>query len=159
MFAKLGVPEPEAELAADVLAAADLRGIDSHGVARLHTYFDLLSRGPHQSPAHTFASCARARAPRPWTATTASASWSGPGPTRSRWTRRRKRAAGWVAVCNTNHYGIAGYYPLQALERDLIGWAMTNSSAGSGAALGRRADAGHEPDRDRLPRPRGAARS
>jgi L-2-hydroxycarboxylate dehydrogenase (NAD+) len=38
--------------------------------------------------------------------------------------------SGWVAVCHTNHYGIAGYYPLRALERDLIGWAMTNSSPG-----------------------------
>jgi len=31
-------------------------------------------------------------------------------------------------VCNTNHFGIAGYYPLKALERDLIGWAMTNTT-------------------------------
>ena len=36
--------------------------------------------------------------------------------------------SGWVSVSNTNHFGIAGYYPLQALKRDLIGWAMTNSS-------------------------------
>jgi LDH2 family malate/lactate/ureidoglycolate dehydrogenase len=33
-----------------------------------------------------------------------------------------------VSVCNTNHFGIAGYYPLQALKRDLIGWAMTNTT-------------------------------
>ena len=36
--------------------------------------------------------------------------------------------SGWVSVSNTNHFGIAGYYPLKALERDLIGWAMTNST-------------------------------
>jgi LDH2 family malate/lactate/ureidoglycolate dehydrogenase len=36
--------------------------------------------------------------------------------------------SGWVSVCNTNHFGIAGYYPLQALKRDLIGWAMTNTT-------------------------------
>jgi LDH2 family malate/lactate/ureidoglycolate dehydrogenase len=36
--------------------------------------------------------------------------------------------SGWVSVRNTNHYGIAGYYVLQALERDLIGWAMTNTT-------------------------------
>jgi LDH2 family malate/lactate/ureidoglycolate dehydrogenase len=36
--------------------------------------------------------------------------------------------SGWVAVRNSNHYGIAGYYVLKALERDLIGWAMTNST-------------------------------
>jgi len=28
-----------------VLAAADLRGIDSHGVARLHSYFEMLFLG------------------------------------------------------------------------------------------------------------------
>jgi LDH2 family malate/lactate/ureidoglycolate dehydrogenase len=39
-----------------------------------------------------------------------------------------KCGSGWVAVCNTNHFGIAGYYVLQALERDLIGLAMTNST-------------------------------
>ena len=39
-----------------------------------------------------------------------------------------KYGTGWVSVCNTNHFGIAGYYALQALERDLIGWAMTNST-------------------------------
>ena len=37
--------------------------------------------------------------------------------------------AGWVAVCNTNHYGIAGYYVLQALKRDLIGFSMTNTTS------------------------------
>jgi LDH2 family malate/lactate/ureidoglycolate dehydrogenase len=36
--------------------------------------------------------------------------------------------SGWVSVCNSNHYGIASYYVLQALERDLIGWSMTNST-------------------------------
>src|SRR5438046_9241615 len=39
-----------------------------------------------------------------------------------------KAGSGWVSVRNTNHYGIAGYYVLKALERDLIGWAMTNST-------------------------------
>src|SRR2546425_9791126 len=45
VFMHFGVPEADARQAADVLATADLRGIDSHGVARLHTYFDLLSLG------------------------------------------------------------------------------------------------------------------
>jgi L-2-hydroxycarboxylate dehydrogenase (NAD+) len=39
-----------------------------------------------------------------------------------------KAGSGWVSVRNTNHFGIAGYYVLKALERDLIGWAMTNST-------------------------------
>src|SRR5205823_13019879 len=42
--------------------------------------------------------------------------------------KAEKYGAGWVSVCNTNHFGIAGYYPLQALARDMIGFAMTNST-------------------------------
>jgi LDH2 family malate/lactate/ureidoglycolate dehydrogenase len=40
-----------------------------------------------------------------------------------------KAGSGWVSVMNTNHFGIAGYYVLQAVARDMIGWAMTNSTA------------------------------
>ena len=45
VFEHFGVPEEDARTAATVLQAADLRGIDSHGVARLHTYFDMLQLG------------------------------------------------------------------------------------------------------------------
>ena len=44
------------------------------------------------------------------------------------WIKPKQHGSGWVSVCNTNHFGIAGYYVLKALERDLIGWAMTNST-------------------------------
>ena len=44
-FLHFGVPEEDAAQAAEVLASADLRGIDSHGVARLHSYFDMLTLG------------------------------------------------------------------------------------------------------------------
>ena len=58
-----------------------------------------------------------------------------------------------MSVNNTNHFGIAGYYPLQALKRDLIGWAMTNAGKLVAADLGSRANAGDQPDRNRIPRP------
>src|SRR5260370_8428802 len=35
---------------------------------------------------------------------------------------------GWVSIGNSNHFGIAGYYVLKALGRDMIGMAMTNST-------------------------------
>ena len=37
--------------------------------------------------------------------------------------------SGWVSVRNTHHYGIAGAYSLAALDKDMIGISMTNSSA------------------------------
>ena len=45
IFLHFGVPKDDATQAADVLASADLRGIDSHGVARLYSYFGLLNEG------------------------------------------------------------------------------------------------------------------
>ena len=43
VFRHFGVPADDATTASEVLAASDLRGIDSHGVARLHSYFDMLT--------------------------------------------------------------------------------------------------------------------
>lgn len=36
--------------------------------------------------------------------------------------------SGWVSVQNTNHYGIAGFYSMMALEKDMIGFSMTNTT-------------------------------
>ena len=45
VFRYFGISEADAVQAADVLSTSDLRGVESHGVARLHTYFDLLELG------------------------------------------------------------------------------------------------------------------
>ena len=45
LLAKLGVPEADAEVTAEVLVSADLRGIDSHGVARARRYVQGLRDG------------------------------------------------------------------------------------------------------------------
>ena len=127
MFLHFGVPRDDATQAAEVLAAADLRGIDSHGVARLHTYFDMLTLGRiNPKP--------KIRIVRS-TPSTANVDGDnglglvvGPQANRIAMDMAEKCGSGWVSVCNTNHFGIAGYYVLQALKRDLIGWAMTNST-------------------------------
>ncbi len=128
LFAHLGVPEEDARQAADVLSAADLRGIDSHGVARLRTYYDMLNLGrinPRPQP--------RIVRELPGTATIDGDNGLGlvVGPWANRVAMEKAEAvgSGWVSVCNTNHYGIAGYYVLEALKRDLIGFSMTNSTS------------------------------
>jgi len=129
VFAKLGVPDLEAALAADVLATADLRGIDSHGVARLHTYFDLLSVG-RINPRPTMRVVRESASTATVDGDNGLGLVIGPKANEVAMDKAAHAGSGWVSVCNTNHYGIAGYYTLRALERDLIGWAMTNSSAG-----------------------------
>jgi LDH2 family malate/lactate/ureidoglycolate dehydrogenase len=127
VFMHFGVPSDDAQIAADVLAAADLRGVDSHGVARLHTYFDMLALGRINPKANV-----RVIRELPGTATVDGDNGLGLviGPKANVIAIEKALAvgSGWVSVRNTNHFGLAGYYPLQALKRDLIGWAMTNST-------------------------------
>ncbi len=127
VFRHFGVPDDDAELAASVLAASDLRGIESHGVARLHTYFDMLQLGRiNPRPA------IRIERQSPATAAIDGDNGLGlvvgPRANEIAIEKARESGTGWVSVCNTNHFGIAGYYVLRALEREMIGWAMTNST-------------------------------
>jgi L-2-hydroxycarboxylate dehydrogenase (NAD+) len=128
VFMHFGVPKPDATQAADVLSAADLRGIDSHGVARMRSYVELLSEGSIN--------------PKPEvkivrsTLSTATIDGDnglglvvGPRGNQMAMDMAERAGSGWVSVMNTNHFGIAGYYTLKAVERDMIGWAMTNSTA------------------------------
>jgi len=126
-FAHFGVPPDDAARAADVLAASDLRGVDSHGVARLHTYFDMLTLGRINPRANV-----TVVRQTPSTATVDGDNGLGlvVGPKANAIAIEKALAvgSGSVAVRNTNHFGIAGYYVLEALERDLIGWTMTNTT-------------------------------
>ena len=127
IFLHFGVPKADAAQAADVLASADLRGIDSHGVARLTSYFDLLSEGLINPTPKI-----KILRSTPSTATLDGDNGLGlvvgPQANKIAMDMAEKAGSGWVSICNTNHFGIAGYYVLQALKRDMIGWAMTNST-------------------------------
>jgi LDH2 family malate/lactate/ureidoglycolate dehydrogenase len=126
VFLHFGVAKNDAIEAAEVLASADLRGIDSHGVARLHSYFDMLGEGRINPKPEI-----KVVGSTPSTATVDGDNGLGlvvgPHANRIAMDMAEKAGSGWVSVRNTNHYGIAGYV-LKALERDLIGWAMTNST-------------------------------
>ena len=124
---RFGVPEDDARLAAGVLESADLRGIDSHGIARLRCYFDLLELGrinprPKLSIVRESASTATVDGDNGLGLVV------GPKANAIAMAKAAEAGSGWVSVGNSNHYGIAGWYVLEALKRDLIGWAMTNST-------------------------------
>jgi LDH2 family malate/lactate/ureidoglycolate dehydrogenase len=127
VFLRCEVPEEDAMSAADVLTTADLWGIDSHGIARLRSYYEVLERGLVNPRPQI-----RIVRELPGTATIDGDNGLGlvVGPRANELALEKAEAtgAGWVSVCNSNHFGIAGYYTWQALSRDLIGWAMTNTS-------------------------------
>lgn len=126
VFESCGVPEEDARQAADVLATADLRGIDTHGVARLGQYVEMFDRGWINPRPEV-----RVVRETPSTATVDGDNGLGlvVGPRANRIAMEKAEAVGTgsVAVRNSNHFGIGEYYPLQGLPRDLIVWAMTNS--------------------------------
>lgn len=125
-FVKLGVREEDAEICAQILIASDLRGIESHGVGRLRMYVDRIRKGlieinsqfeiVRESPttavvdghhgigmviAHRAINMAIEKA--------------------------RQFGMGAVAVRNSTHFGIDGYYPLMAVQAGMIGMSFTNA--------------------------------
>ncbi|MDF9795598.1 L-2-hydroxycarboxylate dehydrogenase (NAD+) [Catalinimonas alkaloidigena] len=127
VFRYYGVSEQDAELASDILAMSDLRGIESHGVARLQTYVGLLKAGRINPKPNI-----KIIRQKPSTATVDGDNGLGlvvgPKANEIAMEKAEQVGSGWVGVCHTNHFGIAGYYPLQALKRDMIGWALTNTT-------------------------------
>jgi len=127
VFVKLGVPPEDARVTTDVLVLADLRGIDSHGVARLARYVTGIKEG-FINPVD------RSRIIKETKATALIDGERGLGQVVGKKgmdlaiKKAKETAVGIVAVRNSNHYGIAGYYSLMALAQDLIGVSMTNAA-------------------------------
>src|SRR5688572_16842793 len=127
VFKHFGVPDGDAKLAADVLMKSDLRGIDSHGVARLHTYFEMLELG-RINPKPKIKIVREKSSVATIDGDNGLGLVVGPKANNIAMDKAAQFGSGWVSVCNTNHYGIASYYTLKTLERDMIGWSMTNTT-------------------------------
>ena len=128
IFRQIGCPDEDARTAAAALLSADLRGIDSHGVARLVGYVRLKEAGrANPRPA------IRIIHETPSTAVVDGDSGLGlvvaPYAMRIAIQKAAACGTGWVSVQNSNHFGIAGYHALAAVREDMIGIAMTNASA------------------------------
>jgi L-2-hydroxycarboxylate dehydrogenase (NAD+) len=145
VFVALDVPEADARVTANVLVAADLRGVDSHGVARLRRYVQGLHDGMmvahpniqvvHETPATALID-GGAGLGQP----------VGRRAMRLAIEKAQSVGAGFVAVRNSNHYGIAGYYAMMALEEgNLLGMSMTNAAVLVVPTFGRDALLGTNP--------------
>jgi LDH2 family malate/lactate/ureidoglycolate dehydrogenase len=124
VFEKMGCSPEDAKKSAEVFISAELRGFSSHGMIRIKDYFQLWQAGRinvkpnirivHESPS------------------TAVVDGDGAigmiAATRSMEIAIRKAGSagtGWVSTRGSNHYGIAGFYAMMALEHDMIGICMT----------------------------------
>ena len=127
LFIKIGCDRDQAIEAANVLLSADLRGVDSHGVARLLGYLRLyekkrINTKPQLSVVHETPSTALVDGDASMGLV------SGPYAMRLAIEKAKNVGTGWVTVKNSNHYGIAGYHAMMALKEDCIGISMTNAS-------------------------------
>jgi len=127
IFKKIGCPDKDAATAAVVLLSADLRGVDSHGVARLTGYVRLweakrVNATPQIKVIHE----------TPSTAVVDGDSGLGlvvaPYAMDLAIEKARQVGTGWVSVQHSNHYGIAAAHAMKALDHDMIGISMTNAS-------------------------------
>lgn len=143
-FEAYGFSHPDALRIGDVLLTADLFGIESHGIQRLARYHDEIRRGMvvidaqptvvHETPVSAVIDGCQAMG-----------QLVGCYAMNLAIEKARRTGIGLVAVRNSNHYGIAGYYTRMACEQDLIGVSMTNTEAIMVPTFGRRAMLGTDP--------------
>ncbi len=124
---KLDVPENDAKIVADVLIRADRRGVESHGVARLRRYVNGVKDGlmnPHPD--------IKIVKETPVSMLVDGDAGLGMVVTHKTMEKCIEKAKQnymcFAAIRNSNHYGIAGYYSLMALEAGMIGFSVTNAA-------------------------------
>jgi LDH2 family malate/lactate/ureidoglycolate dehydrogenase len=141
----VGVDAAQARDVADVLLAADLRGIESHGIARLRWFYVDRIRLGTIKPAPQY------RVVRETPASFVLDADNGLGHPASIVAMRkaidlaREHGIAFSAVRNSNHYGIAGYYAMMALEHDMIGISSTDSAHFAIPTFGREKRQGTNP--------------
>ena len=126
VFQTLGTPAADARICADVLIASDLRGIESHGVGRLKYYYDRIRAGVQYTQTEL-------QIISETDTTVVLDGQHGMGHViahhamRMAIAKASKMGLGAAAVRNGTHFGIAGYYPLMAVNEGMMGLAVTNA--------------------------------
>jgi LDH2 family malate/lactate/ureidoglycolate dehydrogenase len=138
LFAALGVPEADGRLTAETLIEADLRGVESHGVAHLADFYVRRLRRDHINPTPDI--CVASDAP----AAAVIDGDRGLGFVVAHraidlaMEKAQTAGVGFVSVRNSTHYGAAFHYALKAARQDMIGISVTtggNIVVPPGAAL------------------------
>lgn len=146
-FEKLGVPSDDAQIAANGLVMADLRGVDTHGVIRFNPYswyVKWLKEGSMTAKPNI-----RIVSENAATALIDGDNGMGMvvGHRAMEIAIQKAKSSGvaMVAARNSRHYGMSAYYAMRALAHDMIGIAMTNASRQVVPTFGRDARYGTNP--------------
>jgi L-2-hydroxycarboxylate dehydrogenase (NAD+) len=144
VFTNSGVPVADARICAEVLITSDLRGIESHGIGRLKMYYDRIKNGTH-NPVTNFEIVRES----PTTAVVDGHDGMGHVIGFRAMSLAIQKAAkfgmGSVAVRNSTHFGIDGYYSLMAVKAGMIGMSFTNARPSISPTFGVRPMLGTNP--------------
>ncbi len=140
-FTAVGVPRRDAEIAAQVIVEGDLRGFHSHGVLRLPGYVEGIERGAIRAEI-TLKRVSKRGATIVYDANHSLGHVVGHRAALKAVELAEEHGVGVVAVRNSSHYGIAGYYTTLIAERGMVGFATCGTEpavapyGGSRAVLG-----------------------
>jgi L-2-hydroxycarboxylate dehydrogenase (NAD+) len=132
---KMGVPGDDAKIIADVLITSDLWGVRSHGVAHLKMYHERMKKGL-QLPVTDWKVVKDSQATAVIDGGNGMGMVVGHHAMRLAINKAREYGLGAVAVRNSSHYGVAGYYPLMAAKEGLVGMSVTNAHPSTAPTFG-----------------------
>ncbi len=136
VFIGVGVPEKDAEICAEILITSDKRGIDSHGIGRLKQfYIDRIKIG-QINPVTNIEIVKESPTTAVVNGNNGMGLVIGKKSMQIAIDKAKKYGMGMVAVKNSNHYGIAGYYALMAAGSGMIGITGTNTRPGVAPTFG-----------------------
>jgi LDH2 family malate/lactate/ureidoglycolate dehydrogenase len=122
----MGTSLEDARIIADVIITSDLWGIRSHGIAHLKMYHERIKKGL-QLATTEWSAIKDAQATAVIDGGNGMGMVVGHNAMKMAIQKARKYGLGAVAVRNSSHYGVAGYYPLMAVKEGMVGFSVTNA--------------------------------
>ena len=125
---KAGFDAKDAEIISDTLMFAEMRNVTSHGIVRLPTYIERMEQGIINQYADMKFTNNQAAAVTMLDADNGMGQVAGYKAMKQAMSIAKLYGIGMAAVKNSNHFGVASYYSMMALEENMIGIVMTNAS-------------------------------
>lgn len=144
IFEAVGTPARYAQITADALTSASMRGVDTHGVTNVVRYTESILDGTFKSPQEIEVISESD------TTALLSCGWGLGHPAahigmEMAMDKASEHGVGMSTIRDGHHIGMVAYYAMLALDRNMIGMAMTNAGPAVRPALGRKAMLGTNP--------------
>ena len=127
IFEAMGVPPDDAALCTDVLIASDLRGCESHGVSNQLRIYISQYRNGGVNPTPNVKVVRESAVSATLDADLGIGLQVGPRAMEMAMDKAEEFGMGAVGVQRCGHVGMLAYYPLMALERDMVGVCMVSA--------------------------------